>query len=227
MKKYKGGARSTKKNNKKRMFPVKKYTMKKADSKEKRLQANLKKIVENPDNSMYSYEKILRKFEKFFKGILKLEDKLYYSNNTDAQNEFDMKKFEIADKLQALDDENGKLMTRIKKLSPDIYNKIKNELNSNIESSDTIELYANVIGVLVDFNDESYNNTSMNARYESDLSMVSSILSSELTTEFLEVKKNTQSVEDELVDMFRGFSIKKNNSSVEDNISKILSNLKL
>jgi hypothetical protein len=227
MKKYKGGARSTKKNNKKKMFPVKKYTMKKADSKEKRLQANLKKLVENPDNSMYSYEKILRKFEKFFKGILKLEDKLYYSNNTDAQNEFDMKKFEIADKLQALDDENGKLMTRIKKLSPDIYNKITNELNSNIESSDIIELYANVIEVLVDFNDELYTNTSMNARYESDLSMVSSILSSELVTEFLEVKKNTKSVEDELVDMFRGFSIKKNNSSVEDNISKILANLKL
>ena len=227
MKKYKGGARTAKKNNKKKVLPVKKYTMKKADSKEKRLQENLKKLVENPDNSMYSYERILRKFEKFFKGILKLEDKLYYSNNTDAQNEFDMKKFEISDKLQALDDENGKLMTRIKKLSPDIYNKIKNELNSNIESSDTIELYANVIGVLVDFNDESYNNTSMNSRYDSDLSMISSVLSSELVTEFLEVKKNTQSVEDELVDMFRGFSIKKNNSSVEDNISKILSNLKL
>ena len=227
MKKYRGGARSTKKNNKKKMFPVKKYTMKKADSKEKRLQANLKKLVENPENNSYSYEKILRKFEKFFKGILKLEDKLYYSNNTDAQNEFDMKKFEIADKLQALDDENGKLMTRIKKLSPDIYNKITNELNSNIESSDTIELYANVIEVLVDFNDELYTNTSMNARYESELSMVSSILSSELVTEFLEVNKNTKSVEDELVDLFRGFNLKKNNSSIEDNISKILSNLKL
>ena len=227
MKKYRGGARSTKKNNKKKMFPVKKYTMKKADSKEKRLQANLKKLVENPENNSYSYEKILRKFEKFFKGILKLEHKLQNSNDNEAQNEFDMKKFEIADKLQALDDENGKLMTRIKKLSPDIYNKITNELNSNIESSDTIELYANVIEVLVDFNDELYTNTSMNARYESELSMVSSILSSELVTEFLEVKKNTKSVEDELVDMFRGFSIKKNNFLVEDNISKILSNLKL
>jgi len=138
-----------------------------------------------------------------------------------------MKKFEIMDKLKALDDENGKLMIRIKKLSPDIHDRIKEELNSNNISSDIIELYANVIEILVDLNDELYSNTSMNSRYESDLSMVSSILSSELVTEFLEVKKNTKSVEDELVDLFRGFNLKKNNSSIEDDISKILSNLKL
>jgi len=227
MKKYRGGARSTKKNNKKKFLSVKKYTMKKTDSKEKRLQNNLRKIVENHYNNSYSYEKILRKFEKFFKGILKLEGKLQNSNDNEAQNEFDMKKFEIMDKLKALDDENGKLMIRIKKLSPDIHDRIKEELNSNNISSDIIELYANVIEILVDLNDELYSNTSMNSRYESDLSMVSSILSSELVTEFLEVKKNTKSVEDELVDLFRGFNLKKNNSSIEDDISKILSNLKL
>ena len=70
MKKYRGGARSTKKNNKKKFLPVKKYTMKKTNSKERRLQQNLRKIVENPEDNSYSYEKILRKFEKFFKGIL-------------------------------------------------------------------------------------------------------------------------------------------------------------
>jgi len=227
MKKYRGGARSTKRKNDKKHLPVKKYTMKKTNSKERRLQQNLRKIVENPQDNSYSYEKILRKFEKFFKGILKLEHKLQNSNDNEAQNEFDMKKFEIMDKLQALDDENGKLMIRIRKLSPGIHDRIKEELNSNNESSDIIELYANVIEVLVDLNDELYINTSMNARYESELSMVSSILSSELVTEFLEVKKNTKSVEDELVDLFRGFNLKKNNSSIENNISKILSNLKL
>ena len=95
MKKYRGGARSTKRKNDKKHLPVKKYTMKKTDSKERRLQQNLKKIVENPQDNSYSYEKILRKFEKFFKGILKLEHKLQNSNDNEAQNEFDMKKFEI------------------------------------------------------------------------------------------------------------------------------------
>jgi hypothetical protein len=227
MKKYRGGARTAKKNHKKKFLSVKKYTMKKTDSKERRLQQNLRKIVENPGNNSYSYEKILRKFEKFFKGILKLEGKLQNSNDNEAQNEFDMKKFEITDKLKALDDENGKLMIRIKKLSPVIHDRIKEGLNSNNMSSEIIELYANVIEILVDLNDELYSNTSMNSRYESDLSMVSSILSSELVTEFLEVKKNTKTVEDELVDLFRGFNLKKNNSSIEDDISKILSNLKL
>jgi hypothetical protein len=238
MKKY-GGAKTQKKNNKKKHLGVKKYTFKNTKAKERKLQNNLKKLMENPENDHYSYQKVLAKFEKFFNGILKLEDKIVNLNDMKLLNDFDMKKFEISDKLQVLDDENGKLMSRIRKLSPDIYNKIKDEIEVNNNnnkmntnnnnkknvSSDIIELYAKVLEALNDLNDKTYYN--YNAELDNNLSIVSSILSNELITEFLEVKKNTKSVEDELVDMFKGFNIKKNSSSMENDISKILSNLKL
>lgn len=230
MKKY-GGARTMKKKsllNKKKPHGI---SFKNVKSKEKKLQKNIIRLLERKNNNDYSYIKVLEKFKMFFKGVLKMEEKIAFLNDANAMSNFDMKKLEISDKLEQIDSKHGKLLSRIRKYSSDIYMKIKKDNNNNVNmnvDNEIIELYANVIEELLDM-DEEYENSS-NTEFLSELTMVSSILADELTKEFLEVKKDTKAVEDELVDIFKGFAInKKNNTnaSVENNISKILLNLKL
>jgi hypothetical protein len=239
MKKY-GGARTMKKKtsmlSKKKPIASKTFTFKNTKSKEKKFQKNIRRLIETANqNDYYSYIKVLRKFEKFFKGIIKLEDKISYANYDTISN-FDIKKMEISEKLKDLDTKYGKLLTRIRGQSPQVYEKINEELEddnnmnvkmNNDESLDIIQLYASVLEILVDLDEEASTNENASQEYLSNLSMVSTILCDELVKEFLDVKQDTKAVEDELVDLFKSFNIKKNNSSIENNLSKILSNIRL
>lgn len=229
MKKY-GGARTTtkKKSLFKRKNITKGYTFKNDKSKEEKFQKNLKKIVENKMNDNYSYIKVLRKFKRFFNNILKLENKLEYSNDMNVINNFDMKKMEIYENLEKLENKHGKLMSRIRDQSSDIYKKLKKEINdnnnnnnnnnlnvrmngnnnnNNDKSTKLIELYANVIDELLDLDENYQYKENVNQKIISDLSIISITLADELTTEFLKVEKKTEIVEDELADLFKGFTI--------------------
>uniref|UniRef100_A0A6C0D510 Uncharacterized protein n=1 Tax=viral metagenome TaxID=1070528 RepID=A0A6C0D510_9ZZZZ len=232
MKKY-GGARTIKK---KKSIASKMFTFKNTKSKEKKLQKNIRRLIERNKNDHYSYIKVLSKFKKFFKGILKLEDKISYANHDTISN-FDIKKMEISEKLKDLDTKYGKLLTRIRGQSSQIYEKINEELeddknmnvnmNNNNDSLDIIQLYASVLEILLDLDEKAITNPNSSQEYLSNLTMVSTILCDELVKEFLEVKQDTKAIEDELVDLFKSFNIKKNNSSIENNLSKILSNIRI
>lgn len=220
MKKY-GGARTIKKINKKRTTSLVKFK----NTKKNRFQKNLIALVEEQHKDPYSYEKVLRKFEKFFKAIMKLEDKVFEEGTSEDRNMFDIKKLEILDKLKGLDDEHGKLLERIRKYTPDIYKLLKesNNMNINNNDNDIIEDYANILEELRELTKEHYYNR--NSKLQSDITLIGSILSNQLIEEFLEKETtNLKVMEDELVDLFKSFAIKKNNAN---NLSRMFSNIKL
>ena len=203
--KQKGRGRTMKKNTKKvlkrRMVKLNTY------KKNNKLKRNLEYLLTKEDNYGIQLETATNIYEKFLKSILKYEEKMYNSMNTNNASNFDIFKLTIEEQLKEIDIKEGNLLERIKKDSSDMYNELKEYISV---TDNIIELYYEVLRGLRKMSEDDKLSTTI----ISDVSLIQSLLVGELDKEFLkkEAVKN-DIIEDELMDLFKGLTMEKNDLS--------------
>jgi len=203
--KQKGRGRTMKKNTKKvlkrRMVKLNTY------KKNNKLKRNLEYLLTKEDNYGIQLETATNIYEKFLKSILKYEEKMYNSMNTNNASNFDIFKLTIEEQLKEIDIKEGNLLERIKKDSSDMYNELKEYISV---TDNIIELYYEVLRGLRKMSEDDKLSTTI----ISDVSLIQSLLVGELNKEFLkkEAVKN-DIIEDELMDLFKGLTMEKNDLS--------------
>ena len=181
---------------KKSMRTKSKYTLKK---KGQTMKKSFKKYLSTKNQIDFGdLEEILRHFKLFFKAVIDIDDKDF---NSFKREKYDMKKDKILDKIDDIERKDP-ILRRIKNTSPEIYT-ILGYSSTNIPYLELVDIYYNILNKLEDIVDEDES-------LSSDATVVQSLMAEDLVHSFIKKKnsKNLTSIDDDLLDMFRGMSVK-------------------
>ena len=181
---------------KKSMRTKSKYTLKK---KGQTMKKSFKKYLSTKNQIDFGdLEEILRHFKLFFKAVIDIDDKDF---NSFKREKYDMKKDKILDKIDDIERKDP-ILRRIRNTSPEIYT-ILGYSSTNIPYLELIDVYYNILNKLEDIVDKDES-------LSSNATVVQSLMAEDLVHSFIKKKnsKNLTSIDDDLLDMFRGMSVK-------------------
>lgn len=181
---------------KKSMRTKSKYTLKK---KGQTMKKSFKKYLSTKNQIDFGdLEEILTHFKLFFKAVIDIDDKDF---NSFKREKYDMKKDKILDKIDDIERKDP-ILRRIRNTSPEIYT-ILGYSSTNIPYLELIDVYYNILNKLEDIVDEDES-------LSSNATVVQSLMAEDLVHSFIKKKnsKNLTSIDDDLLDMFRGMSVK-------------------
>ena len=110
-----------------------------------------------------------------------------------------MKKDKILDKLDNIERKDP-ILRRIKSISPEIYTKLGYS-NTNIPYLELVDTYYTILKKLETIINEDH-------ALSSDASLIQSLMIEDLIHTFIKKKKSINSIDDDLLDMFRGLGVK-------------------
>ena len=186
----------------------------------KTLKKSMKTYMNTNNNNYDKYEIILKHFEIFFKESLELQDKIYDTKDEEKIHKYDVQFDKIIDKLHGIEIKEGSILLRIKRISPDIY-ELLGLTKVKIPDLELVDTYYKLIHDLINL-DEGPNTLSSNIR--SDISIIQLEIIDNLIEAFLEKKKervNINEVDNDLMDMFSGFSLSTNANNVKNLFSSM------
>ena len=179
-----------------------KYTLKK---KATLMRKSVKRYLSKKDHIDFGdLQEVLKHFKLFFKAVIDIDDEEY---SDEQRAKYDMKKDRILDKLDNIE-RNDPILRRIKNISPEIYTKLGYN-STNIPYLELIDVYYNILKKL---------ETLLNEDEGSDVSVIQSLMLDDLVNAFIKKKnsKNISSIDDDLLDMFRGMSVKSDLDDLEN-----------
>lgn len=212
----------------KRTVPIRTFKIKKQNS---RLQKNLKRLVQEEKKDITINIKILTRFEKFFKRLIKLVDKLYeYNNHINMNTEVEISVLleTVYEKLKNMERKHGSIFKLIKNKHPKLYAKLELNEKMNINNnsySKTINKYTDLIEKYIDLIEELseiYEDVNTSNDILNDISIIQLTLVSYLKEEFFSDKDENE--DDDLVDMFKQLSVKKN---IAEDVLDMFKNIKI
>jgi hypothetical protein len=189
---------------KKSMRTKSKYTLKK---KGQTMKKSFKKYLSTKNQIDFGdLEEILRHFKLFFKAVIDIDDKDF---NSFKREKYDMKKDKILDKIDDIERKDP-ILRRIRNTSPEIYT-ILGYSSTNIPYLELVDAYYNILNKLENIVDEDES-------LSSDATVVQSLMAEDLVHSFIKKKnsKNLTSIDDDLLDMFRGMSVKSDLDDLEN-----------
>jgi len=143
-------------------------------------------------------EELSKHFKLFFKAIIDIDENDY---NGEQREKYDMKKDRILDKLDNIERKDP-ILRRIKNISPEIYTKLGYS-NTNIPYLELVDTYYSILKKLetIIIEDDAL---------RSDASLIQSLMIEDLIHTFIKKKKKKtlSSIDDDLLDMFRGLGVK-------------------
>jgi hypothetical protein len=141
-------------------------------------------------------EEVSIHFKLFFKAIIDIDENDY---NGEQREKYDMKKDRILDKLDNIERKDP-ILRRIKSISPEIYTKLGYS-NTNIPYLELVDTYYSILKKLetIIIEDDAL---------RSDASLIQSLMIEDLIHTFIKKKKTLSSIDDDLLDMFRGLGVK-------------------
>jgi hypothetical protein len=141
-------------------------------------------------------EEVSKHFKLFFKAIIDIDDNDLSSLK---RAKYDMKKDKILDKLDNIERKDP-ILRRIKSISPEIYTKLGYS-NTNIPYLELVDTYYTILKKLETIINEDH-------ALSSDASLIQSLMIEDLIHTFIKKKKSINSIDDDLLDMFRGLGVK-------------------
>jgi hypothetical protein len=141
-------------------------------------------------------EEVSKHFKLFFKAIIDIDDNDLSSLK---RAKYDMKKDKILDKLDNIERKDP-ILRRIKSISPEIYTKLGYS-NTNIPYLELVDTYYTILKKLETIINED-------DALSSDASLIQSLIIEDLIHTFIKKKKSINSIDDDLLDMFRGLGVK-------------------
>jgi hypothetical protein len=171
-----------------------KYALKK---KSQTMKKSVKKYLSAKNQIEFrDLEEVSKHFKLFFKAIIDIDENDY---NGEQREKYDMKKDRILDKLDNIERKDP-ILRRIKSISPEIYTKLGYS-NTNIPYLELVDTYYSILKKLetIIIEDDALG---------SDASLIQSIMIEDLVHTFIKKKKTLSSIDDDLLDMFRGLGVK-------------------
>jgi len=184
-----------------------KFTLKK---KATSMRKSVKRYLSKKDHIDFGdLQEVLKHFKLFFKAVIDIDDEEY---SDEQRTKYDMKKDRILDKLDNIE-RNDPILRRIKNISPEIYTKLGYN-STNIPYLELIDVYYNILKKL---------ETLLNEDQSSNVSVIQSLMLDDLVNAFIKKKnsKNISSIDDDLLDMFRGMSVNSDLDQLE-NMFKVM-----
>lgn len=179
---------------KKTMRRKSKYALKK---KSQTMKKSVKKYLSAKNQIEFrDLEEVSIHFKLFFKAIIDIDENDY---NGEQREKYDMKKDRILDKLDNIERKDP-ILRRIKSISPEIYTKLGYS-NTNIPYLELVDTYYSILKKLetIIIEDDAL---------RSDASLIQSLMIEDLIHTFIKKKKTLSSIDDDLLDMFRGLGVK-------------------
>ena len=176
-----------------------KYALKKKSQTMKKSLKSVKKyLTTNNQIEFRDLEELSKHFKLFFKAIIDIDENDY---NGEQREKYDMKKDRILDKLDNIERKDP-ILRRIKNISPEIYTKLGYS-NTNIPYLELVDTYYSILKKLetIIIEDDAL---------RSDASLIQSLMIEDLIHTFIKKKKKKtlSSIDDDLLDMFRGLGVK-------------------
>jgi len=173
-----------------------KYALKK---KSQTMKKSVKKYLSAKNQIEFrDLEEVSMHFKLFFKAIIDIDENDY---NGEQREKYDMKKDRILDKLDNIERKDP-ILRRIKSISPEIYTKLGYS-NTNIPYLELVDTYYSILKKLetIIIEDDAL---------RSDASLIQSLIIEDLVHTFIKKKnmKTLSSIDDDLLDMFRGLGVK-------------------
>lgn len=171
-----------------------KYALKK---KSQTMKKSVKKYLSAKNQIEFrDLEEVSKHFKLFFKAIIDIDENDY---NGEQREKYDMKKDRILDKLDNIERKDP-ILRRIKSISPEIYTKLGYS-NTNIPYLELVDTYYSILKKLetIIIEDDALG---------SDASLIQSLMIEDLVHTFIKKKKTLSSIDDDLLDMFRGLGVK-------------------
>ena len=171
-----------------------KYALKK---KSQTMKKSVKKYLSAKNQIEFrDLEEVSKHFKLFFKAIIDIDENDY---NGEQRAKYDMKKDKILDKLDNIERKDP-ILRRIKSISPEIYTKLGYS-NTNIPYLELVDTYYSILKKLetIIIEDDALS---------SDASLIQSLMIEDLIHTFIKKKKSINSIDDDLLDMFRGLGVK-------------------
>ena len=171
-----------------------KYALKK---KSQTMKKSVKKYLSAKNQIEFrDLEEVSKHFKLFFKAIIDIDENDY---NGEQREKYDMKKDRILDKLDNIERKDP-ILRRIKSISPEIYTKLGYS-NTNIPYLELVDTYYSILKKLetIIIEDDAL---------RSDASLIQSLMIEDLVHTFIKKKKTLSSIDDDLLDMFRGLGVK-------------------
>lgn len=170
-----------------------KYALKK---KSQTMKKSMKKYLATKNQIDFEdLERVLTHFKLFFKAIIDIDEKDF---NSLKRGKYDMKKDKVLDKLDNIERKDP-ILRRIKNISPEIYTMLGYS-STNIPYLELVDTYYSILIKLETIVNED-DSLSSNA------SIIQSLIAEDLVHTFIK-KKNMSSIDDDLLDMFKGMSVK-------------------
>lgn len=158
-------------------------------------QKAIKKYLSKNENDYEKYGEMLNHFKLFFKGVIDIDNK-------EHSHKYDIKKDKILDKLETIENKQP-IIKHIKETSPDIYQTIGITIDK-IPYLELIDVYYKVLKTLDEILETEDNN---NLRSEATM-IQADILDNLVNTFIKNKKKKIDTIDDDLLDMFRGMAVK-------------------
>ena len=171
-----------------------KYALKK---KSQTMKKSVKKYLSAKNQIEFrDLEEVSKHFKLFFKAIIDIDENDY---NGEQREKYDIKKDRILDKLDNIERKDP-ILRRIKSISPEIYTKLGYS-NTNIPYLELVDTYYSILKKLetIIIEDDAL---------RSDASLIQSLMIEDLIHTFIKKKKTLSSIDDDLLDMFRGLGVK-------------------
>jgi len=170
-------------------------------------QKAIKKYLSKNENDYEKYGEMLNHFKLFFKAVINIDNK---DLNAGEREKYDIKKDKILDKLETIENKQS-IIKHIKETSPDIYETIGITIDK-IPYLDLIDVYYKVLKTL-----DEILETEDNASLRSEATMIQADILDNLVNSFIKnKKKKINTIDDDLLDMFRGMAVKTDIDDLEN-----------
>ena len=173
-------------------------------------QKAIKKYLSKNNSDYEKYGEILNHFKLFFKAIIDID-------NDDVNEKYRIKKDNILDKLNTIELKDP-ILNHVLSVSPDIYG-LLHITDHKIPYYDLIDVYYKVLNKLEEVIEEEED-----ANLRSEATIIQLTLIDNLVDAFIKNKKtkmNTHTIDDDLLDMFRGMAVTEDVDKLEEMFLKM------
>jgi hypothetical protein len=170
-------------------------------------QKAIKKYLSKNHSDYEKYGEILNHFKLFFKAIIDID-------NDDLNEKYRIKKDNILSKLNTIELKDP-ILNHVLSVSPDIYG-LLHITDHKIPYYDLIDVYYKVLNKLEEVIEEEED-----ANLRSEATNIQLTLIDNLVDAFIKNKKNTHTIDDDLLDMFRGMAVTEDVDKLEEMFLKM------
>jgi len=184
-----------------------KFKLSKSILSKRSTQKAIKKYLSKNENDYEKYGEMLNHFKLFFKAVIDIDNK---DLTAEEREKYDIKKDKILDKLETIENKES-IIKHIQQTSPDIYETI-GITNDKIPYLELIDVYYKVLKTLDEILETQDNNN-----LRSEATMIQADILDNLVNSFIKnKKKKIDTIDDDLLDMFRGMAVKTDIDDLEN-----------